>query len=577
MNKSESSFKQLFIPFTTAKAITFLIIFGLVIYANSLFNGFVVDDKTYIISNPEFHSFDLGRIFGQNIFNSNVTGQYHPIPALYFSLLYSIFGDIAFFYHLPQLILHITNSILVFFLFKKFLRKELSAFLSVIFLIHPLQTESVVYIAASGDPLFFLFGMTAMLLSFKDQFSLNRLLMIGLLFTLSVLTKETGVLFIFATLLYTFLFKKAQVFKVGLVGLSAILIYIGMRFLAGVTSLAFKQAPIANATFTERLMHIPAIFSYYFYSFIYPINLATNQFWVINDFGFENFLIPLSLFFILIFSFIGFLFYLTKRDKNYLLPFLLFLAFLSLGFGMHSQVYPLDFTVADRFFYFPMLGLLGVLGIILTIIFKRFKLQPSVILVLGAVVICILGIRTMVRNSNWYDTLTLLNHDRQIQNNYSTENNLGTEYALIKNYPESLKHYHNSINLKELDSTYYNIGLVYERMGDPEQAKNFYYKALNTSPSPPTYKHDIGLYKTLGKLLFFQNKNEDARIVLHQGTNDYPNDAGLWTLVAVNEQRLNNQSDALTAAAKAKQLKPGEQTDVLYSNIQNNIPVKVNP
>ena len=121
---------------------------GILVYFNSFFGQFVWDDLIYFVNNPEIHSFNLFKLFGENIFNKAT--YYRPIPATYFSLLLNIFGGQTFFYHLIQVVIHIINSILVFKLFSLFFNKKPSFFLSLIFLVHPMNVESVSYIAASA-------------------------------------------------------------------------------------------------------------------------------------------------------------------------------------------------------------------------------------------------------------------------------------------------------------------------------------------------------------------------------------------------------------------------------------------
>src|SRR5579872_6797167 len=94
--EEEFSFKKYFIPLTTPKAITWIALVGFIVFLNSLFNGFVGDDKIYIINNLPTHIISLKNAFGPSIFNTQ--GQYRPIPSLYFSLSYVLFGANTFFY-----------------------------------------------------------------------------------------------------------------------------------------------------------------------------------------------------------------------------------------------------------------------------------------------------------------------------------------------------------------------------------------------------------------------------------------------------------------------------------------------
>jgi len=56
MSDSEFSFKNYFVPLTNAKAITWIVMIGIIVYANMLFNGFVWDDIGQIVTNGDIHS-----------------------------------------------------------------------------------------------------------------------------------------------------------------------------------------------------------------------------------------------------------------------------------------------------------------------------------------------------------------------------------------------------------------------------------------------------------------------------------------------------------------------------------------
>src|ERR1700722_16452791 len=166
----EFSFKKLFIPLTTFKAIHWIVIVGLIVYCNSLFNGFIMDDTWQIVNNSIIHSltniplFFSGSTFDMGEAQMLAGNYYKPLMSLYFSILYTFFGATPFPYHLVQLILHILNSIFVFLLFKKFFTRPLSLFLSLIFLVHPINQEAAIYAADIQDILYFLFGIIALLI-----------------------------------------------------------------------------------------------------------------------------------------------------------------------------------------------------------------------------------------------------------------------------------------------------------------------------------------------------------------------------------------------------------------------------
>lgn len=150
----------------TKKILTILIIVGFVVYFNSLFNGFLWDDEEYIVNSPSIKSiknipmFFTGKehVSGTNI-QKNTT-YYRPLASVIYSILFLISGGHPISFRLFQVVVHIINSILVFFIFFHFFNrtKHLPFFLSMIFLVHPINSEAVLFISATQEVLFFLLG-----------------------------------------------------------------------------------------------------------------------------------------------------------------------------------------------------------------------------------------------------------------------------------------------------------------------------------------------------------------------------------------------------------------------------------
>src|SRR5438552_923030 len=95
--EEDFSIKSYFVPLTSFKAIYLIAIIGLIVYFNSLFNGFVWDDLSNILFNPQIRSLNINNILGNGIVNSGL--QYRPVVNLYFSLMYALFKDTPFPYH----------------------------------------------------------------------------------------------------------------------------------------------------------------------------------------------------------------------------------------------------------------------------------------------------------------------------------------------------------------------------------------------------------------------------------------------------------------------------------------------
>jgi len=574
--EAEFSFKSLFVPLTTLKAIHFIVIVGIIVFFNMLFNGFVWDDKTYILNNEEVHSVNIPLILTENSFNS--AGQYRPIPTLYFSILYSIFGQSQFFYHLIQLIIHIINAVLIYFLFKKFFHKLLSFFSALIFLVHPVQIESVSYIAASDNPLFFLFGLIALLLSLKSSFSIKRLIAINLLLLLSLLTKETGIIFIFIVLFYKLLFNKKEFFVFLSGGVLTVLTYLFIRiFIGGVFFLKIIVAPIARLSLIERLINVPSIALYYLKTFLFPLHLIIDQQWVITKIDMHSFYLPLLIILtiiVLAFYFVRYVWVVNRKSAKMLLFFVFWSV---LGLCMHLQIFPLDETVADRWFYLPVVGFIGVIAFGTQFSENVFiSINKKIVYFFAAILILLLSIKTVTRNADWRDAITLYTFDSAVLDNFEIEQNLAIEYWSLQNYSDSLKHYKASVALFPNEANLSAIGNIYEQLGNYQDAIDYYNKALQSRIYLPIkHKHILLSYINFAEILILDGKLDNAKKIIESGLFDYPDSIQLWCELAIAEYSLNDYDNALKTAGKTEMIYPSNGTNYIYTQIQNKQPIQI--
>src|SRR6266567_485460 len=95
-NEHGFSFTQLFKPLTTTKAISIIVLIGIIVYFNSLFNGFVSDDASQIVDNSLVHSLSNTLLFFTNaIFlkNTGSNSDYRPIQSVLQTLIYTLSGS----------------------------------------------------------------------------------------------------------------------------------------------------------------------------------------------------------------------------------------------------------------------------------------------------------------------------------------------------------------------------------------------------------------------------------------------------------------------------------------------------
>lgn len=531
------------------------IVSGMAVFSNCFFNQFVWDDRTFIQFNTDLQYFNLGYLVRANMFNNINAGQYRFFVALYFTIMHKVFGNSVFFYHIFQVSLHIINTSLIFYLLKRFFKKRLSVFLSMIFLVHPMQVESVSYIASSGNPFFTFFGLTALILSGKTTSLKNDLFIFGLLL-LSLLSKETGIIFILLVIVYRYLYLRINTGRYLGLGFLTLVLYSVMRFyVAGVYFSKVTLAPITRLSMWDRVLNIPAVVFYYLKTFIFPKVLIVEQYWTVVNPNLNNFYVPL----ILDGLFIGLIFYLGwyiyKFKQHLFKTWIFFSVWLISGLAMYSQIFALDMTVADRWWYFPLIGLLGIFGLVGEI--RMFDRGKKTVIAAGLIILA-LAVRTMMRNTDWRDPITLYSHDGAVLENFDLENSLGAELNMVGKTNEAIFHFQKSVNLFPHETNLFNLGLAYETAGDPDKAEKYYFEALKAKSYrevPKPHMHHSVTYEKLGILLLRHDPQSGLRVI-NSGLADYENNAQLWYTKALCEYKENKISDALVSATRAFNLLP---------------------
>ena len=462
------------------KYLPFIVLVGLLLYLPSLRNGFVWDDEEQIVNNSAIRSFsNIPLLFTGSTFNSGgaaLSGQYYkPLMPMMFTMIYSLAGDAPWAFHLVQTVLHIANAVMVFALMYFFIKNTAYASVAAfIFLIHPIQVEAVVYSSALQDVLFFFFGMSALLWIVISGKTIRwyDYCLAGLLVLCSLLSKETGILFVIIIGVYMLLYqKRMQGVWWATTSFLVLCLYGFLRI--GVAGIAFRSnsfTPIAALGLMDRLSHAPAIVWHYIHTFLFPWQLSIGQHWVISQVGFVSFYVPL------LFSCITLILIVWWGRRIHVTHYWFFFAWFLVGLGAHLQIIPLDMTVADRWFYVPMVGLVGMMGSI------KLKVKSSeFIKVMMGIVFVALFIRSSVRIHNWRDGMTLYVHDiHSMSESFDVQNNYGVELFRAKNYDEAKFHFQKSTDLAPLWWTNWNnLGVIVEREGDLDTALVYYKKAMD--------------------------------------------------------------------------------------------------
>ena len=498
------------------KKIWIIIFLSLLVYSFGLFNGFVWDDEFVLqkgISMPDIY--------------------FRPAIIAVHSTIYNLFGPRPFFFHFFQLIFHITVTVLVYYLFKRFLKETISLVLALIFLVHPTSVEAVSFASAMQEVLFTLAGITGLYLFISSEnLSIAKVFLSTVLLLIALLMKETAIVFFVLVFCYLILFKRKQTNVLASYSIFAVIllmIYLLARISTG--NFYFQRLgvfPIMRVSLATRLINIPMIIFYYLNKFFYPVNLAIAQHWVVKSPSVINFFLPLILEVLLFLSAI--IYAVKKKDKIFALFFLWFL----IGLLPHLQIIPLNMTVAERWLYFPMIGLLGMIGSVVGQL--KIKSKKLIIIYVGIIIVSLFSVRSFVRTLDWRNGLTLFGHDIKKTSSFDLQNNMGVELFRIGQYGEAKKYFEISVKLApHWWVNWNNLGVIYVREKNYQKAAEYYQRSIDNGRYYLAYENLANI------LVLHGNDQKKTEEFLKKSLELFPENENLWRINNFYNQRLNQK------------------------------------
>lgn len=537
MEKKERTAKGKF-PFLNHETIAWLagiLVVTFFAFMPALKNGYINwDDNAYVFNNPHLAK-PLPQaakyFFGQNYF----IGNYIPLTMITFAIEYHIAALKPGFYHLVNIIFHLANVLLVFWLI--FLlsgrKKGLAALVAFFFGIHPMRVESVAWIAELKDvqySLFFLAGLIAyykyletkvarveqgsvLNLSPEKQAlpqkngTIRYLLVAFVFFVLSLLSKPAAVVFPLVLLLLDFYVQRKPDLRTWLEKVP----FLALSVVFGIIAIASQQED----------------------------NLLRDEYSLFNKFFFasHSFLFYIVMLFVPVNQSI---FYPYPPVVDGLLPFTYYAApvlLIGLGYGVYrlskqSRVVSfgfLFFTVnlllvlqfvsvgdavrADRYTYIPHIGLLFILAMTLEKFMRstaeKLKVYRRMVLPVTFVIAVLFSFMTHARCKVWKDDNSLAT---DLLNKFPDDrlalNNKGFILSNQGRYEEAIEHFKKALAVRP-DYTRASINLINTYM-----LRTDYTGAMQTVDSALKYSpRDKNLINKKGYLFFtLQNYPEASRL-----------------------------------------------------------------
>ena len=525
-----------------------IVLVSFIAFLPVLHNGFVnLDDDKYIQNNPMLSSLNLKEIFSRFF-----DGNYHPFTMLVYAIEFHLWGLNATGYHTINLLLHLLNVMLVFYVvFRISDQKEIAFLASLLFGIHPMHVESVAWASELKDLLyaFFFLASYAFYLRFLIEQKTKFYYYCLLLFLFSLFSKAMAVS-LPVVLLLTDYFKgrkmNAKIFieKIPFFVMSlffGVLAIVAQKSTGAIQHLDFFSFP-------QRIVFACYGFIMYLLKLFIPLQLsAYYPYPVKSGAGIPG---GYYVFPVLLLGLMAFVFYSLRSSKK---------IFFSVGFFTVTvfivlQLLPVgNVIMADRYCYIPSIGIFYLAGEgfyrLWTKKTSAFNPKLAVRVLVGILGIFFL-ISTYTRSKVWENSLSLWN---DVIGNYQTipiaYNNRGMALEAGNKMDEALADYTKTIELQpDFALPYNNRGNILMNRQKNELALLDYNKAIELDPglSQP--------YNGRGVLLMREKKFDLAVTDYRKAIQLKPNYPEVYYNLALCEFNSGKKEDACRDMQKAASL-----------------------
>lgn len=484
---------------------TLLCILGLtlLVFSRTLSFDFVnLDDPSHLDNNPSF----------QNLSVKSIGKLWVEPHLLYMPVTYTVWGAVAalsaknppavtatgvsrrfryhpFLFHLCTLFFHLVSVALVFHLLQMLgLSLRGSAIGTILFAIHPLQTEPVSWVSGLKDTLSTTFFLTALL--FYLQRTRRAYWLACVAFAGALLSKPNTVIFPFFVFVIDFVLYKRPLRAIA----PRLFPFVAMAAPLGLVTNELQATKLMSyvppSIWQRPIVALDAIF-FYLQKTLLPIRLTV-------DYGrtpAEALSSPLvylwsSCALIFIAAFLYFFRkhrYATASGTLFLISLLPILGFKPFSFQTTS-------TVSDRYLYLGFVALALGIGHFVDRVQWTRKLAATITTLIVA-----LASQSFIQTGVWRNTASLFQHCIQVNpKSWLSYNNLGSFYERDEKYGQAIAHYEKATAIKPMSLFYNNIGSIHMALKRFDLAIDAYNKSLELSPNSSIDLNGLGfawLYK----------------------------------------------------------------------------------
>ncbi len=505
-----------------------LLVFTVAVYGQMVGHDFLsFDDKGYVEENP-FVQKGLSLEGIKYAFGKNEVAYWHPVTLLSHMLDCQVLGMDPGRHHLSSLLYHLANVFLVWLVLSKLTGSLYrSAFVAALFALHPVNVDSVAWIAERKNLLSAFFWLLTIFFwwLYTRRPGALRYLAVVLSLTLGLLAKPILMTLPVILLLLDFwplgrieppgpgkegtrVFLK-RLLELALEKLPLLLLSLTSAVITLVSCATNLAAPLVKGhSFVFRVQNAFVAYGHYVWDLFVPTGLA-----IIYPYpnAFPLWQLGFSVILVVFLTALG-LANVFRRPYVFVGIFWFFIS-MSPVVGL---VEPGGLLIprADRFCYIPYVGLFVALVWGTAEFSGRFSVNRRLLWIPALVVLMVLTALSYVQTSKWKDSETLFAHSAKVTrdncvayNNYANalmekgdmagaifpliealrihpdyghaRSNIGSAYLAIKNYPQAKEHLEKALVIKpDSPEILFNLAFSLVGLGQEDAAVHHYRKAL---------------------------------------------------------------------------------------------------
>ncbi len=481
---------------------------GVLLYANTLDVPFYLDDLDNIVENSHIRLTELScQGLADAAFGS--LARTRPVANVSFALNYYVHQYHVAGFHEVNIAIHVLTGMLLFLLFKATLATPVLAsryrnttliafFGALLWVAHPLHTQSVTYIVQRMNSMAALFCAISLLLYARGRASGVMRSQVALYSgaagagILALGSKQIAATLPFFIVLYEWYFfqgcswRWVRAHKRILIAAAALTLAIaGILLVLSIKSNVFSLYAYRGFGMVERLLTQGRAVMFYAGLLLFPHPSRLN---LDHDFALSRSLIDPATTLLSLTGIVGMLVlagWLLKRDPLVSFSLCWFLGNLI----VESSVLPLELVFEHRTYMPSMFLALSVSALLYRFVKPRWISAA----LLGGIVL-VLCLWTWQRNSVWRDPVTFWQDCVQKSPSKARpHNNLGLELEKRGNLDEAAKHF---LAALRIDPDHYeahgNLGMVYAKQGKRDEALHHFGEALRIEPNYPKGHNNLG-------------------------------------------------------------------------------------